>query len=58
MAKWDAQNLISLVQKNRIGLKQLKTIYFDCGVNDDLGMYQPKLYLHHVLVEMNVKHQF
>lgn len=58
MAKWEAQNLTALVQKNRTGLKQLKTFYFDCGINDDLGMYQPNVLLHHVLTEMEVKHQF
>lgn len=58
MAKWDSQNLIALAQNNRIGLIQLKTIYFDCGVYDDLGMYQPNVILDNVLTEMNVKHQF
>jgi len=58
MAKWDAQNLIALAQKNRIGLKQLKTVYFDCGIYDDLGMYEPNVILDNVLTEMHVKHQF
>lgn len=58
MEKWNAQNLIALVQKNKIGLKQLKTIYFDCGEFDDLGMYQPNLILDEILTEMNIKHQF
>ena len=58
MAKWDAQNLIALAQKNRIGLKQLKTVYFDCGIYDDLGMYEPNVVLDNVLTEMNVKHRF
>lgn len=58
MAKWDDQNLIALVQKYRIGLKQLKTVYFDCGVYDDLGMYEPNVILDNVLTEMNVKHEF
>ena len=58
MAKWNAQNLIAMVQRNRVGLKQLKTIYFDCGREDDLGMYQPNVVLHNILTEMEVKHQF
>lgn len=58
MAKWDSQNLIALAQKNRIGLKQLKTVYFDCGVYDDLGMYEPNVILDNILTEMNVKHHF
>lgn len=58
MEKWDAQNLLGLVHQNRIGLKQLKTIYFDCGTNDDLGMYAPNLMLHEQLNAMHIKHQF
>ena len=58
MAKWDSQNLIALAQNNRIGLKQLKTVYLDCGIYDDLGMYEPNVVLDNVLTQMNVKHQF
>ena len=58
MAKWDSQNLIALAQNNRIGLKQLKTIYFDCGIYDDLAMYEPNVILDNVLSQINVKHQF
>jgi len=58
MQKWDAQNLLGLIQQNRIGLKQLKTVYFDCGTNDDLGMYQPNAMLHEQLNAMHIKHQF
>lgn len=58
MAIWDSHNLIALAQKNRLGLKQLKTVYFDCGVNDDLFMYEPNVALDNVLTQMHVKHQF
>lgn len=58
MAKWDAQNLMAMVQQNRIGLKQLKTNYFDCGTNDGLGMYETNVMLHQKLDEMSIKHQF
>ncbi|WP_340111260.1 alpha/beta hydrolase [Maribellus mangrovi] len=58
MEKWDAQNLMALVQQNRIGLKQLKTVYFDCGTNDDLGMYQSNVMLNEQLDAMHVRHQF
>ncbi len=58
MEKWNNQNLLSVVQQNRLGLKQLKKIYFDCGTNDDLGMYLPNIMLHEQLDAMNIKNQF
>lgn len=58
MAKWNEQNLLALALKYRIGLKQLKTVYFDCGTNDDLGMYLPNVMLHDELNEMHVRHEF
>jgi len=58
MEKWNDQNLIAQVQKHKTGLKQLKTIYFDCGEYDDLGMYQPNLLLDKKLNEMKIKHEF
>jgi S-formylglutathione hydrolase FrmB len=57
MEKWNAQSLFATVRQNRIGLKQLKTIYFDCGTNDDFG-FEGNMILHMQLDEMHIKHQF
>jgi S-formylglutathione hydrolase FrmB len=58
MDKINMQSLFGLTRVNRIGLKQLKTLYFDCGEYDDLGMFQPNVMLHEQLVEMKIKHEF
>lgn len=58
MAKVDAQNLPVLSQKYENELRQLKTVYFDCGENDELGMYWPNVALDKQLNEMHIKHQF
>lgn len=58
MQKWNSQNLLELVQQNQIGLKKIKKIYFDCGINDDLGMYLPNVMLHEQFEAMNIKHEF
>lgn len=58
MKKTDQQNLMALSSKYRTGLKKLKTVYFDCGMNDDLMMYPPNEMFHQHLNEMHIKHQF
>ncbi len=57
MEKLNAQNLLSMVQQHRIGLKQLKTVYFDCGLNDGANTYYNTM-MHEELDAMHVKHQF
>jgi S-formylglutathione hydrolase len=58
MAKVDAQNLPALSNQYEKGLRQLKTVYFDCGENDELGMFWPNVALDKQLNEMHIKHQF
>ncbi|WP_167615726.1 alpha/beta hydrolase [Maribellus sediminis] len=58
LAKWDSQSLMVLAEQYRTELKQLKTVYFDCGTNDDLGMYQSNVMFHKQLEAMHIKHQF
>lgn len=58
MARWNANSLFALTMNHIQELKKLKYIYFDCGTNDDLMMYQPNLALHQMLEDMHIKHQF
>lgn len=58
MAKVDAQSLFALAAVNVNGLKKLKSIYFDCGENDDLGMYEPNVMFHEHLETLKIKHNF
>ena len=58
MAKWNSHSLFALVASNKPNLKKLKGIYFDCGLNDELGMTVPNQMLHQVLLDMKVKHDF
>ncbi len=58
LEKWNFQGLMSLAQQHRTGLKQLKTVYFDCGTNDDMGMYPLNVMFDEQLNEMHIKHQF
>lgn len=58
MAKIDSENLMALSRKYERGLRQLKSIYFDCGKNDELGMYLPNEMLHQQLTDLHIKHQF
>ena len=58
MAQWNAQNLFALVTDHLKGLDKLKSVYFDCGIYDELGMYPPDQVLHEMLVNMNIDHQF
>lgn len=58
MTKVDAQNLPALARQFEKGLRQLKTIYFDCGENDELGMYWPNVAFDKQLSDMHIKHQF
>lgn len=58
MAKIDSQNLLSLSLKYETGLRQLKTVYIDCGTNDELGMYLPNEMLHQQLMSKHIKHKF
>lgn len=58
MAQWNAQNLFALVTDHQKGLDKLKSVYFDCGIFDELGMYQPDQVLHEMLINMNIEHQF
>ncbi|MCE4563358.1 hypothetical protein INQ51_03455 [Maribellus sp. CM-23] len=57
MEKLNDQSLLAMIQKHRIGLKQLKVVYFDCGVNDDFYIAINTM-MHEQLDAMNVKHQF
>ncbi|WP_163322630.1 alpha/beta hydrolase [Draconibacterium mangrovi] len=57
MQKISEQGLLSMVQKNRIGLKQLKEVYFDCGVNDNFYI-EANTMMHEQLDAMHIKHQF
>ena len=58
MAKVNAQSLFALSEANINGLKKLKTIYFDCGENDELGMYEPNMMFHEYLMDLKIKHDF
>lgn len=58
MGKVNAQSLFALAGANVNGLKKLKTIYFDCGENDDLGMYEPNVMFHEHLLSLKIKHEF
>lgn len=58
MNKIDNQNLLAQTRQNEKGLRQLKTVYFDCGENDDLGMYPVNVMLHQQLEAMHIKHEF
>lgn len=58
MTKVNAQSLFALSAANVTGMRKLKTIYFDCGENDDLGMYEPNLMFHQHLMRLNIKHDF
>ncbi len=57
MEKWNSQSLFAMIQKHRIGLKQLKTVYFDCGINDKHNTLY-NIMMHKELDAMHVKHQF
>lgn len=58
MAKIDAQNLLAQTHQYEKGLRQLKTVYFDCGTNDELYMFPINQMLHQQLTSMHIKHQF
>jgi len=58
MEKVNAQSLFANSLKYKNGLRQLKTVYFDCGENDELGMFQPNVLFDAQLDAINVKHQF
>jgi len=58
MAQWNAQSLFALVTDHQKGLDKLKSIYFDSGIYDELGMYPPDQALHEMLVNMHIEHQF
>lgn len=58
MAKVDAQNLLALTKLYRKNLNMLKTVYWDCGSSDELGMFLPNQMLHEQLEKMHVKHRF
>jgi len=58
MERWNANSLLSLVDSHEKELIKLKSIYIDCGINDELNMYLPNLALHKQLNEMNIKHVF
>jgi S-formylglutathione hydrolase FrmB len=58
MAQWNAQSLFALVTDHQKGLDKLRSIYFDCGMNDDLMMYPPNQVLHELMMNMNIQHQF
>lgn len=58
MAKWNSHSLFALVSSNKPNLENLKGIYLDCGLNDELGMTVPNQMLQQILLDMNVKHEF
>lgn len=58
IAKIDAQNLLAQSHVYEKGLRQLKTVYFDCGWNDELFMFPFNQMLDQKLTDMHIKHQF
>ena len=58
MAKIDAQNLLAQTRQYEKGLRQLKTVYFDCGYNDELYMFPINRILDQQLTAMHIKHHF
>jgi len=58
MEKINAQSLFALTRQYRNNLNKLKTVYFDCGSLDELGMFIPNQMLHNQLEQMHVKHQY
>lgn len=58
MARIDQQNLLAETKQFEQSLRQLKTVYFDCGSNDELFMLPFNQMLDQQLTEMHIKHQF
>ncbi|WP_163709285.1 alpha/beta hydrolase [Mangrovibacterium lignilyticum] len=58
MARIDQQNLLAETKQFQKELRQLKTVYFDCGSNDELFMFPFNQMLDAQLTEMHIKHQF
>jgi len=58
MARIDQQNLLAETKEFEKSLRQLKTVYFDCGSNDELFMFPFNQMLDQQLTDMHIKHQF
>ncbi len=58
MGKFNSNSLFALASEYKVGIRKLKTFYFDIGTNDDLFMYQPNQALHEYLNQMHIKHQY
>ncbi len=58
MEQINQQNLLAETKQFENNLRQLKTIYFDCGSNDELFMFPFNEMLDQQLTEMHIKHQF
>lgn len=58
MDKINRHNLLALTGSHKKELHRLKLIYFDCGKQDELMMYQPNMFLHQKMNAMHIKHRF
>jgi len=58
MKKVDQQNLLVLARCHKANLNRLKSVYFDCGENDELFMFPVNNQLHQELELMHVKHVY
>jgi len=58
MKKFNSNSLFALASEYKVGIRKLKTFYFDCGTKDDLFMWEPNLAFHQYLNQMHVKHEF
>jgi S-formylglutathione hydrolase FrmB len=58
IAKWEAQNLFSLLPQYRSSLTGLSSLYFDCGDKDELSTNLTNQAFHEALGAANVPHTF
>ena len=58
MNKFNSNSLFALASEYKVGIRKLKTFYFDIGTEDDLFMYQPNQAFHEYLSQMHIKHQY
>ena len=55
---WMDQQLLSLVPKYKHNMQKLQSIYFDIGLNDELGITQININLHNLMEELHISHEF
>lgn len=58
MSTWRSKNLLGLIPQYIDNLLEIDHLYFDCGMYDELGMTQPNMIMHDVLLELGVNHDF